>query len=358
MRRDQLIFKILLLFFFTSFPILSKANSFEQLFKSIQQVELEQRGSNRIGYIASFKVDSSGNYWIGDGGLHNDKNPGNLKVYSHTGKLIKVICGKENFQSLADFCFDSKKRIYVTDVTSTGKDVSVFDSSGNFLYSFRTLQDSSSEGVVYVLPNNIEIESRNYIFIGGRQAGTAKNIKGFLLHKYTLSGKLLGSFLPIDKKLLKLAPFLAHWVSLDLDSQGNIWVTQPLSYQVSQFSPEGKLLKKFSGKSKFYKPPYEFKGPRSPKALNTWIETWTQITDCVVTKDDLILILLRTHNPTEYVLEVYSPQGKLLAGDIQTNHYLLGKDQNGYIYFLLNEGNSKEQTKSFRIGKFSLNLRR
>ncbi|MFQ6002377.1 MAG: hypothetical protein ACE5KJ_01390, partial [Candidatus Zixiibacteriota bacterium] len=62
-----------------------------------------------------------------------------------------------------------------------------------------------------------------------------------------------------------------------------------------------------------------------------------------------------THSPSEYVVEIYDQEGNVLATDIQTNHRLLGKDEDGFLYFLL-DGKEKKVSREYRIGKFSLNL--
>jgi hypothetical protein len=347
----------LIIFVFIPFQILpafAKEPQFNELFRLMKEFELEQNQDAKIEYICSFKVDSNGKIWIAD--LGSEQDPSTVKIYSPEGKLLRVIQGTDKFKSARDMDFDLRKQVYVADLFNK---IAVFDSLGNFKYSILTHDDwntklKSSWGIS---PFSIKYDPKGgYLFIGAYEGFGGKDSVGQYLHKYTTSGKLIGSFLPIDKNLIRLAPADPAIVYLDLDRDGNIWCVQSMAYEVFKFSPGGKLIQKFQGKSRFYIPPYKLENPSGVKAINAWMETWTQIANCLVTKDGLILLSLQTHKPTEYVLEIYNPEGKLLAGDIQTNYRLLGKDNEGFLYFLL-DGEKKGESQEFKIGKFSLNLK-
>jgi WD40 repeat protein len=334
---------------FQLFPAFAKESHFNELFKLVNEFKLEQTQDTEIGYLCSFKVDSNGNIWIAD--LGSEQDPSTVKIYSPEGKLLRVIQGTDKFKSARDIEFDLRKQVYVADLFNK---IAVFDSLGNFKYSISTEDEKSSWAIT---PFSIKYDFKyDYLFVGAYEGFGGKDSVGQYLHKYTTSGKLIGSFLPIDKNLIRLAPADPAIVYLDLDQNGNIWCVQSMAYEIFKFSPGGKLIQKFQGKSRFYIPPYKLTSPSGVKAINTWMKTWTQIANCLVAENGLILISLQTHKPTEYVLEIYNPDGKLLAGDIQTNYRLLGKDNEGFLYFLL-DGEKKGESQEFKIGKFSLNLK-
>lgn len=346
-------FIILAFILFQILPAFAKEPQFNELFRLMKEFELEQKQDAKIGYICSFKIDSNGRIWIADLGHPSEQKASSVKIYSPEGKLLRVIQGTDKFKSARDMDFDLRKQVYVADVFNK---IAIFDSLGNFKYSISTEDDKSSWSIT---PFSIRYDPKGgYLFIGAYQGFGGKDSVGQYLHKYTTSGKLIGSFLPIDKDLIHLAPADPARVYLDLDQDGNIWCVQSMAYEVFKFSPDGKLIQKFQGKSRFYIPPYKLESPSAVKAINAinaWMETWTQIANLVI-KDGLTLISLQTHKPTEYVMEIYDPNGKLLAGDIQTNYRLLGKDNEGFLYFLL-DGEKKGESQEFKIGKFSLNLK-
>jgi hypothetical protein len=247
MTKSKLISLIIFVFIpFQVYPIFAKEPQFDELFRLMKEFELEQNRDTEIGYLCSFKVDSNENIWIADLGHYSEEMPSAVKSYSPQGKLLRVIQGTDKFKSAQDMDFDLRKQVYVADLFNK---IAVFDSLGNFKYSFSTEDEKSSWDMS---PFSIRYDPKGgYLFIGAHQGFSGKDSVGQYLHKYTTSGKLIGSFLPIDKNLIRLAPTDPNRVYLDLDRDGNIWCVQSMAYEVFKFSPDGQLIKKFRGKSRF-----------------------------------------------------------------------------------------------------------
>jgi hypothetical protein len=330
---------------------------FSSLFQSKGEIILQPIKGEKYRCLTNLRISPDEKIWL------TDECNGNVKVYNFQGGLLRVVGEKaehrydfryrlSEFRMPTDVGFSFySKNVYVADCV-TGK-VSILDSLGNFLCAFGTGDDSTWCVEAY----SILINKDNEIFVGGIDTNW------FGLHVYTPQGKNLLSFFPMDKKLVELSPISTLRVYLSFDSEGNIWAVNSLTYCVYQFSPEGKLLRKFDGKSTLYKPPKKFRDVISPKNLEKWGKSWTPLINCQVTKDKLIILCTQIFQPFNYLLEIYDMRGDKLVDDILTNHRLLTIDQNNIFYFLLDTSilqadSGRNDSSGLKIGKFSLNFKK
>jgi len=257
----------------------AESKNFNDLFKLEREIKLEQTKNDSIGHPwFGLAVDKDGRIWIADGG----ELQRNVKIYSPQGALLSV-SDLKNLKEYKDnhpyrviptnVAFDKNYRAYVL---SLAGHIIVTDSVGKFLNYFATEQDLDCRGG----GETIKIDKRGNVYIGGpcyQEIDICPKSRDFCIHKYDSEGKYIKSFFPFEEKLFELDPIPCEAVYLDFDPEGNIWCVHIMIYQVFKYSPEGKLLQKFPGKSSLYKPPTKFgkKGgfllsTKSQKAHRAW----------------------------------------------------------------------------------------
>ncbi len=341
----------------------AESKNFNDLFRLESEIKLEQTKNDSIGNPwFGLAVNRDGKIWLAD----FEESQRNVKIYSPQGALLRV-SDLKNLKEYkdnhpyrvipTDVAFDEDNRAYVL---SLAGHIIVTDSVGKFLNYFATEQNLDCRGGW-----TIKIDTEGNVYIGGpcyQEIDICPETRDFCIHKYDSKGKYVKSFFPFEKRLFELTTIPGSGVYFDFDPDRNIWCIHQMIYQIFKYSPEGKLIQKFPGKSTQYKPPTKFKEKipifltrKSQKARRAWWNSWTQITKLFVLEPNLILLSLHTHSPSEYVVEIYDQEGNVLATGIQTDHRLLGKDEDGFLYFLL-DGKEEKASREYRIGKFSLNL--
>lgn len=330
------------------------ALEFSDVFHPKGEINLQSNNVENCKCLAGFRISNDGKIWI------TDECNGNIKIYNMNGGFLKIVGKKAErrydfkyalgqFRIPTDLVFSPDSKVYVVDL-GTGK-VSILDSTGNFLGNFATGDDSTWCVDGY----SILINKFKDIIIGGIDT----NWLG--LHVYTPQGKHKMSSFQIDKKFLEFSPISTPEVHLSLDSAGNIWAINSLTYCAYKFSPDGVFIQKFLGKSPLYKPPFKYIGPSSSKGLETWARSWTPLANISVTQKGLIILCTQIYQPFNYLLEIYNEKGERIVGDILTNNLLLTSDKSGTFYFLMDTSGlgdikDKDESRALKIGKFSLSI--
>jgi len=332
-------------------PAFTDSKTFEEIFALEDIIKLQHSKEGPKG-ISAFKIGRDQRIWIVTAG-RPDKTE--VRIYSPKGDLITVIRKKDispikdyPYILFTDVAFNQTYHAYILEGVS-GK-VAIVDSTGRFMKYFPK-DDCAGVG------GKIKIDKEGNVYIGNpcyqEIEDRCPKSRGFCLHKYDSKGKYIQSFFPFEKRLFELVSPPFGDVYFDFDQEGNIWCVHQMIYQIFKYSPEGRLLQGFTGKSSLYAPPTKLLSQKSQKARRAWWSSWTPIVNLLVLEPDLILLSL--HTPSSFVVEIYDQEGNVLATDIQTNHALLGKDDEGLLYFLLNSTGKKE-SREYKIGKFSLNL--
>jgi hypothetical protein len=353
------IFLIIVTIFLEWYPVQGGSVGFNEIFKLEDTIEL-QRPKNESGKgINAFRIGRDGRIWTTVG------SPGKSEVliYSPKGEIISAIHENDipsirgySYTFFTNLAFDQKYQVYILE--SVSGNVVVTDSMGRFLRFFGAEHDNDCRaGAV-----DIEVDKEDDIFIGGtcyQEIDICPESRNYCIHKYNSTGQYIKSFFPFEKKLFDLTPNPDQYVLFDFDPEENIWCVHPMVYQIFEYSSEGKPIQSFPGKSLLYKPPIKLKKDASRKEEQSWWKSWTILSNLTVLKPNLILLFFLNRSPLEGVIEIYDQGGKLFAPEIQTHHYLLGKDEKGFLYFLLDiydEGKKNNQESTIKIGKFSLNV--
>ncbi len=346
---------IVLIIFLGWCPAFGGSKTFDEIFKLEGTIQL-QRHQNEPPGINALKIGRDGRIWIVTSG-RPDKTE--VRIYSSTGEVLKVIrkedigpIGGFAYILFTDIAFDHNYRAYILEAVSGN--VAVIESTGGFLEYF--ISDKCAGAGA-----NIKIDREENVYLGGPCYQEKENLcpksRDFCIHKYDSKGRYIISFFPFEKRLFELTPTPYQAACFDLDMEGNVWCAHQMVYQVSKYSPDGKLLQKFPGKSSLYMPPTKLLSPKSQKAKQTWYSSWTPIHDLLVLEPNLILLAFSTHFPSGWVLEIYDQNGNILIPDVQTHNRPLWKDDEGFLYFFLpGDDEEKGGQEYIKIGKFSLNL--
>jgi hypothetical protein len=341
-------------------PTFAETRNFNDLFKLENEFELQQTKKDPIKDVFRLKVGRDGRIWI----PLESSGESEVRVYTPEGEMTNVIRRQDisplvHSPYFSNLAFSQNYQAYILEFVSGN--VVVTDSAGRFVTYFASEHDADCRaGAV-----SIRIDKVGNVYIGGpcyQETDICPKARDFCIHRYDAEGEYVLSFFPFEKGLFELTSVPGGGVYFDFDSDGNIWCVHAMIYQIYKYSPAGELIESFPGKCTLYKAPIKFKGKssvfltgKSQKARRAWWKTWTQISGLLVVEPGLILLTLQTHTPSRYVMEIYDQEGNVLATGIQTDHRLLGEDDQGFLYFLLDAEENQENLK-YRIGKFSLNL--
>lgn len=354
------VFLIASIIFLGGCPAFGGAKTFDKIFKLENTIKLELP-KNTLPNILSLTVGKDRRIWATSG--RPDKSE--VRIYSSTGEVLNVISKKDipkmpgyPYTFFTDVAFGHNYQTYILEAVSGN--IAVIDSTGRFLQYFPKEDDCAGAG------GSIKIDNEQNVYFGGpchqEIEDRCPKSRAFCIHKYDSKGKYIKSFFPLERSLFELTsdpiPYFDH-VYFDLDQNGNIWCIHKMVYEIFEYSPDGKLLQKFPGKSYLYKAPPTPPSTKSKEAERVWRSSWTPICNLLVLEPNLILIFfdIYSKNVVETYLEIYDENGNIILPDIQTDYHLLGKDDEGLLYFFLpNLDDKKESPKYMKIGKFSLNL--
>ena len=298
---------------------------FNDAFQIIEKIKLSQE-KELISAISDFKVDNEGNLWIADNKSYR------IRKYNQKGKLILSFGrrgqGPGEFIRIQSFVFDKKRNIIY--LISSNR-INIFNKKGKFLKSFpsRLIKSFKFLSDGSIIANEIEITEEN---------------KWYFLKKLNSNFKPIKSFYPAHPLVYTHQFILAH-AYFDIDLKDNIYAIQSEDYTIYKFDSNGKLIKKFSKKGKYYiPPPFDFKvNKMDRRQMNKWLNSFSKITNLFTLKKKRLILVefLNNVEKKEYFIDIYDVDGNFIKGSIKTNLPLLGVDEKQNIYFLDEKLNEK-----------------
>lgn len=157
-----------------------------------------------------------------------------------------------------------------------------------------------------------------------------------LLELVFAQGKIVRNFLSLELKPegRRTLEGMAHQNPFTIDPAGRIYATPGVVYRLQQFDREGRLVRTFPIPESYVSPqkvgiPASFGGMEDIRA---WIRTWHRPV-IVVISAGRIHVQREIYQSLAYALDVYTPDGRLLQEDIQTDQPLLGVDPDGRLVF-------------------------
>jgi len=308
----------------------AESDGFSRAFKVEAKISL---AGGDVNALSQFRVNPDGSFSVVD---YERRKAG---TYDRTGAYVRPIGGSGNQPGSQVWPSDAVTAGEGTTAVADfqGHRVNVFSNDGKFRSSFiYTPQNFSAQRVLY------DDTTRVFYLYGNRwQMGPNGQLDGAsLLHKYSADGKFVASYLPFPEEAKALDLYSYNTAALDMD-KGEIFVSLPFDYKVYRLAPDGELSTYLTGKDTAFKAPTEGleAKKRSPEEgyryVQNWRLKWTPITNLVVDKDKL-LVQYQTFDPLRYTVDVWSRATKKKLATFATNHAILTRDHEGYIYFLEN----------------------
>lgn len=299
--------------------------AFDDFFEFKGAVELSQE-KVLIGRVRTLKIDEDGNIWILDSKIMD------IKTFSKSGQYIASMGergdGPGGMKYPSDF-FIFKDKVYVTDPHILR--LHVFDKESRKFKYFVKMRDGRS----------IHVRNEDEIILSGQLLSPTVRAKlrkeDFLyIHIVNRSGKLSGSFFHTNETAIK-NHLVSDGVFFCVD-ENNIYGIQEMEYKIYKFTPGGTLVNVFPAPNlPHYIPP-----PKEPinkkflqSRLMSWVKSWTHIMGIAEYNDYLFITLNKPdEKPYEYLIDVYSKDGKFIKGGLGTSNRLLYIDKRGIFSYL------------------------
>jgi len=215
--------------------------------------------------------------------------------------------------------------------------VNLYSAEGGFLRSFiYSPQVFSAQQMVY------DSQADSFYLYGNRWQNdpSGKAVGADLIHKYSAAGEFLGSQLPFPDQGKPLNLYAYDDPAIDIAS-GSLYVALPFGYTVYRLTADKRASPFIADTPRAFRPPSTEmsamkKSDLDPSELvQEWLLTWTPINALLISQDRLFL-QYQTFSPLRYTIDTWSlTSGKRLATR-HTNHEMMARDQEGYIYFLDN----------------------
>jgi sugar lactone lactonase YvrE/DNA-binding CsgD family transcriptional regulator len=185
-------------------------------------------GPNPVPGPNGVAVDPQGNVYVGEAALAD-----HILVFDRGGTLLRSFGGTRGsgpgeFNYITGLALDAAGNIYVTEFHN--QRVQKFDSAGHYLQEIATEPPDGPASVVVDRAGNIYVASLYFY----DHAVQVFDSGGHLLRAWGPPGSGDGEF-------------IGGAGQLALDAQGNVYVSDPKSYRVQKFAPDGTLLQAFGG---------------------------------------------------------------------------------------------------------------
>ena len=218
-----------------------------------------------------------------------------------------------------------------------GHRVNTFSKDGQFNSSFiYTPQNFSAQRMVYDAAND-------WFFLFGNRWQTNGNgeiLGADLLHKYASNGQFIASYFPFPEKAKRLDLYSFNSPAIDV-SDGVLYIALPFDYTVYRLDKSGEMKTLFQGTNTSFKEPtkkLETESIPPEDAYNyvqTWRLGWTPIL-ALARIGDHLLVQYQTFDKLRYTIDVWSLASGKIVRSVKTNHLMLTRGGDGYIYFLGN----------------------
>ncbi len=264
----------------------------------------------------SILVDKQGNIFL------LDTRPSRIYHFDKNGKYIKTIADSGNGPGELG---DAKRIVFNSDNNIVFYDLSKFsiveiNREGKYINSYRTKvygykMFGGKNGKLYLSVRAVKGACRFYVINPDYSPGTC------LIKESGIS----------DTGAMKII----H-MSLDYDSMGNIYITEPLIFKIHFFTADGKVLPSFGTPPEGFK---EYKKKYKPgMKWREWFNSFCHV-DLVITYKDKLLAIetdCLKKRDTPKILNLYDFKNKelLTSFELDPSKRILGKSENGDIIIL------------------------
>jgi hypothetical protein len=264
-----------------------EAKSVDDLFVKEAEIRLEATPESSLDLITDMEIDSKNHFLVTDGWQRRQ-----IFIFDSKGKYLGGLGtrgqGPGEYQTPVSLAINSRGEIWVLDYLQSR--IEIWDRDYRFL---RVLTCKSR-----VNPY-IHLNGNNEIFLySSNAASPAHPVSTPSIKKFDDQGRQVLEFAPSPEEIVALK----YWISEDgmtIDPAGFIFEMNPLFYQIRKFNSAGVLIKTFSRKTPIF---HLEKKEGAPSVLMNG--------PFFLEKGFLIAQV------GEY-LEIYDPNGNLIAGELQ-----------------------------------------
>jgi hypothetical protein len=245
--------------------------------------------------------------------------------------------------------YDRSGTLFISDVGN--RRVSLFSLEGSFENSFLLPTAIGAPSDLRIIPDG------NYL-LANLYLDSARGLNsGYHCNVVSPSGKLLRSFAYTPKTAFDRNLWLGVYSVFDLDEDGNVYVAFTIEPVVYVYNTAGELLRTFGETPKWWVSPPHLQVPRfrisnEPDGFYT---SWTRVVRLLYVSGGKLLRCTETNGLIKgcsqpYVLDVFSTDGRLVAGGIQSEYLPISADSNGMIYFVSVNGDRLIRTSLRDLG--------
>lgn len=220
----------------------------------------QQNPAYRFNFPYAITSDSNGNIWVVNSSGENDET-GSVTEMNSNGELINNFSNQQNPNYHFDFpeaiTADPHDNIWV--VNQSGNSVTEMDQNGNLINNFSGANYRFSE------PQAIESDNQGNIWVVNLSGG---NDELGSITEMNQSGQFINNFSNRNNPLYQLhSPY-----AINIDHNGNIWITNLSGNSVTEIDPNGHFMNNFSSVE------YQFNNPQaitSDNQGNIWVANHT-----------------------------------------------------------------------------------
>jgi len=233
--------------------------------------------------------------------------------------------------------YDRSGRLFVSDLGN--RRVSVFSPEGSFESSFLLPQSVSAPSDMRITANG------NYLLSNLSLDSSRGNNAGYHCNLFSPDGRLLKSFAYTPKTAFDRNLWLGVYALFDLDERGDIYVAFTVDPALYVFNSAGELQKTFGEIAGWWIPPPKLETPRSRirSEPDGFHGSWTRVVKLIYAGDGRLIRCTETNGLIKdcskpFILDVFSTDGRLIAGGIESEYLPVGVDNDNMIYFLTVSG--------------------
>lgn len=298
---------------------LSKGTNFNDIFVSVDSVQLEVTPQSLIAFLGVVAVDSKGRIAASDG------RQSQVLMFSENGKFLKLIAtkgsGPGEVEKPEGLAFFEDGSLAVADVGNNR--INVYSNEGKFERSFR---------VESPRPSRIIFDSIGNIFVQvpSRPGGNA-------IQKYDQNGKLVDEFGKVPNIGMKIGMNIAGGNFIEYKDL-YIYYVHPTEYLIQQFKLDGKRVRAIKQKSERSRPLKSAPTAFDPQSFKKWQQSWDPVHTVLTTAEGFLLVIYQATQVSPdtviNVIDLYDVEGKLIVEDIRTSYLPVCVDGQNTIYCL------------------------
>jgi hypothetical protein len=252
--------------------------------------------------------------------------------------LFRSIAYPDQIRYIRDFFPNSGGEIWLCDLWQ--KSVEKWSKEGKKISEFFYKGPEDEKGRFRSIEVRSIVVSGGKVYLGGKD-----NLEGKYIHVFNRTGGKRRSFFkpPEDWSKAPGEPFIDVRLSQGIDS--SIWVAYTGSNRVYGLDKLGRVLHRWQGRSKLYLPPKPFAGIITPKTVEKWDGSWSQVADFFPGRTFGGVLVFTLAGRPGWGLEIFDPKGQSVSSfALPAEYRLLAVDEKDRFWFEVLDLSEKEKS--------------